>query len=167
MVLRIAHLGVIAALMGVLGLAACTRTVERPIVATPTPTQPSPTAEPNLSEEEAIGLVRQRKTTGLIVFPNEQITWKEKESEACLATAGPDEFHKAIENLEAVRAGRKPTHTQFRMQRHEWTAQLDKRHRWTVKLVCHLVDPAAILTAASWTVDDETLRVIPVVGYAD
>lgn len=151
-------------------LIACTRTVERVMVVTATPAPasptatsatPSPTSQPNLSMEEAVGLIQQRETTQLTLAGPEETTWKNADFLACLLAVAPDEYGAFLESL-----GQPGVIVPGGLRNTLWLATLERPGRWKVDLLC-LLDEGPPVNAATWTVDDESLRVIPVAGLAD
>jgi hypothetical protein len=161
-----ARLGIVAASLALMvgALVACTRTVERVVLVTETPTGPSPTPEPNLSPEEAIGLVWQRQTRSSL-SPCDRDPgagdWKGRSGCECLLMLD------VAERAGVYKEGTKTPGVSWP----EWQANLEATGRWRVGVDCSaaykLPGEARPRPYAEWTVDDETLRVIPVSGWAD
>jgi hypothetical protein len=141
-------------------LAACTRTVERVVVVTATPSAPSPTPVPNLSEEEAIGLVWQRQTRSSLSPCDRDPgagNWKDRSDCECLAL---------LDIAKAAGVYKESTKTPAWAWA-EWKANLEAPGRWRVGVHCSNTYSEAGSPYAEWSVNDETLRVIPVSGWAD
>jgi len=165
------RLGIVAVgLALVVTLASCTRTPERVVVVTATPSTPSPTPVPNLSEQEVIGLVTHRQTEQQPGYP-EAGTWGRRAVFDCIFRT------EGFEGLQASRERESPFLP-------EWTAVMERPGKWRVELACIWAgegEPPLVFIVASqtleharvvedvavWTVDDETLRIIPVGGWAD
>jgi len=90
------------------GLTACARTVERLVVVTATPSAPSPTPEPNLSDQEAIGLVWERRTSAACPESPDANIWKDRAFCECMSLleraekAGPFQGEELPEGLRRV-----------------------------------------------------------------
>lgn len=138
----------VALTSAMIALLACTRTVERVVVVTATPAAPSPTPQPNLTAQEAIGLVWERATSAPpCPGPETRLRniWKDRALCECLGLWGTGQ------------AGIP-----------QWGATLEGTGRWKVTMACSGI-PRGVGPSdeAEWSVDDETSRVIPVSGWAD
>ena len=144
----------------VVGMASCTRTAERVVVVTATPSAPSPTPGPNLSEERAIGLVWERQTrSGLSPCDRDPGAgnWKNRSDCECLAMLD------IAKRGGVYKEGTKTPQWAWG----EWQANLEAPGRWRVGVNCSNTYSEGGSPYAEWSVDDETLRVIPVSGWAD
>jgi len=128
------RLGIVAVGLGLVVVAAlaCTRTVERVAVVTPTSATRIPA--PKLFGQEAIGLVQERKAGILSASLRRDFPWSLGASIVCHPSTP------------------------------KWSAEWQASGKWRVELTC---SGAPNTVKAAWTVDDETLRVIPVQGAAD
>lgn len=151
----------------VVALSGCTRTVERVVIITATASVPSPTPEPNLSEEEAIGLVWQRRTTATCPGSAQGDIWKDRAFCECMYWL---ERYEKAEGLAPLSGPGLPEGV-VRVSLPEWEATLEGPGRWRVTMICSGIprSPGQVASSpdAEWTVDDETLGIIPVSGWAD
>ena len=148
----------LALVVGALG--ACTRTVERLVVATATP-------QWNLSQEEAIALVKQRVTEmgwldQLMNQPVIERTWDNRAALQCTFEWGGLDYMIGLWQRASQGARATPEHWSEPIPDPVWEAALERPERWRVQVSC-----PPFRFSAAWTVNDQTQQIIPVAGVAD
>ncbi|MEX1255222.1 MAG: hypothetical protein WEE64_12860 [Dehalococcoidia bacterium] len=137
-----------------LTLLGCEGSSEMPLAPTAT------VVRPNLTEEEAIGIVGQRTTdiTELNIF---DANWSGIAHYVCFKFQSPEDYVVFVDTIaqgtERVSAPLVPA---------EWTATFDPRGRWRVELHCQTPAQTESVVGA-WSVDDDSMNVIPVAGLAE
>ncbi len=125
---------------------------------TNTPLPTSTLAKPSLTKDEAIGLVRQRSTR--FFSASRERTWGDSDFDACGLNYFGADWYTIVQT--ALQTGNFPK----KLPRSEWNALFDTTGRWRVELSCEMKD-GSMVTVAAWTLNDKTLRIIPVKGFAD